>query len=238
METTPVPDEEPLRIAWWQRWLLATVRWGIFLPAVQLSLWRLGRTWRLLLVVGVGILITVVLICTVPLYSALVLNVSLQRQLNAQAPQDRNVEASMDLSPLGPLFVRDTLSEATMYADQYLHQFAPTDSWILAISNSYIPSAVNGQPLSRQIHQYPGLGNLSLQPYILDNQQALPHMRILSGHLVRLPSAANQHPQIMVTPQLGLKPGDTVSFTYPSYQEEPIYRHPDRSRRLGPQGSE
>ena len=47
-------------------------------------------------------------------------------------------------------------------------------------------------------------------------------MRLLSGHLVRLPSAANQHPQIMVTPQLGLKPGDTVSFTYPSYHQEPI----------------
>ena len=136
---------------------LAAVRWVFFLPAVQLSLWRLGRTWRLLLVVGAGILITVVLICTVPLYSTLVLNVSLQRQLNAQAPQDRNVEASMDLSPLSSLFVRDTLVRGRLCMPASIcSQFAPTDSWYLRHLQFVRPQRRQRATALPALHQYPG----------------------------------------------------------------------------------
>ena len=191
--------------------LLSLVWWLFALPPVQPSLWRLNRTWRLLLAVGAGILITIVLICTVPIYGNLVLNVSLQKQLSAQAPQDGNVEATMDLSPISTLFVQDTLSTTDTYASQYLNQFSPTASWYFAITNSYAPVALNGERLP--IRQRPTLDSVKLQPYILDNQQALPHLRILSGHLLQ-PTSPYQNPEIMVTPQLGLKPGDTISISY------------------------
>ncbi len=210
--------DQRVRPKWWQQYLSSVGWWFLALPPVQLSLWRLERTWRLLLAVGAGILITIVLICTVPIYGNLVLNVSLQQQLSALAPQDRNVETTMDLSPLSTLFVQDTLSVSDTYASQYLHQFARTDSWYFAVTNSYAPVAVNGQRLS--IRQQPTLDTVTLQPYILDNQQALPHLQILSGHLLQATSPY-QNPQIMVTPQLGLKPGDTITISYVGPNKEP-----------------
>src|SRR5215472_1086946 len=47
--------------------------------AVRLAFMRLTRGWELLLAVGVGILVAVILICTVPLYNSLVANIQLER---------------------------------------------------------------------------------------------------------------------------------------------------------------
>ena len=75
-------------------------RWISPLSSSRLAIWRLGRSFRLLLAVGFGILVAVVLICTVPLYNSLVSNVQFQRQLSAQAPSDLNIEAVTTLAPV------------------------------------------------------------------------------------------------------------------------------------------
>src|SRR5690242_12319039 len=62
------------------------------LSSLRIALYRLGRGWKLLLGVGAGILIAVILICTVPLYDALVAGIQLQRALATSSPQDRNLQ--------------------------------------------------------------------------------------------------------------------------------------------------
>src|SRR5215813_2804597 len=63
--------------------------------SVRLALLRLTRGWRLLLVVALGILAAVVLVCTVPLYDTLVVDLQLQRTLNTSDVAARNLQAEV-----------------------------------------------------------------------------------------------------------------------------------------------
>src|SRR5215831_17970726 len=50
--------------------------------AVTLAWWQFRLTWRLLLVVGSGMLAAVMLVCTVPLYAQVALSAGLRGALN------------------------------------------------------------------------------------------------------------------------------------------------------------
>src|SRR5579884_2258197 len=65
-------------------------RAGVF-SAARLALLRLTRGWRLLIGMALGMVVAVVLVCTVPLYDALVIDLQLQRTLSTQAPAATNV---------------------------------------------------------------------------------------------------------------------------------------------------
>src|SRR5262245_42325573 len=60
--------------------------------AAWVGILPLRRSWPLLSTVALGILVAVVLIATVPLYTALVTDVQLQRELTLAGPLARNVE--------------------------------------------------------------------------------------------------------------------------------------------------
>jgi hypothetical protein len=59
------------------------------LAVLRLAVWRLGRSFRLALAVGLGILVAVILILAAPLYSGLVSNVALQQAMRLQLPPKR-----------------------------------------------------------------------------------------------------------------------------------------------------
>jgi ABC-type lipoprotein release transport system permease subunit len=78
--------------------------------------------------------------------------------------------------------------------------------------DTYLPPLkFNGTQLPSSAYAVPA--SAVLEPYLLDIQQALPHMNILSGRLPRF-TPTDQMPEIMVTSKLGLKPGDTVSIGF------------------------
>src|SRR5947209_5063290 len=62
-----------------------------FLPGLasttRLARWQLRQTWRLLLVVGLGIVASVVLVCVVPLYSQVTMTAGL-RSILTTFPQN------------------------------------------------------------------------------------------------------------------------------------------------------
>src|SRR5215469_15189619 len=93
------------------------------LAALRLAFWRLGRSFRLLLAVGLGILVAVVLICTVPLYSSLVSNVQLQRQLGGSAATDINIEADANAQPVSSATVNQILAGTQSYSKSMLNSF-------------------------------------------------------------------------------------------------------------------
>ncbi|HZU67551.1 MAG TPA: FtsX-like permease family protein [Ktedonobacteraceae bacterium] len=54
-----------------------------FPSMVTLALWQLRQTWRLLLIVGAGMIAAVILVCAVPLYSQVTMSAGLRDALNA-----------------------------------------------------------------------------------------------------------------------------------------------------------
>ncbi len=57
--------------------------WTSLLATLKLARWQTRQTWRLLLVVGVGILFAVILICTVPLYTQVAISAGIRDSINA-----------------------------------------------------------------------------------------------------------------------------------------------------------
>src|SRR5579885_3016766 len=68
---------------------------------VILALWRLRRTWRLLLLAGIGILAAVTLVCTVPLYSRVSMAAGLRNVLTA-TPQSAELTVQGSTALLSP----------------------------------------------------------------------------------------------------------------------------------------
>src|SRR6185437_4279687 len=75
------------------------------IPSIMtLALWRVRRTWGLLLLAGIGILAAVTLVCTVPLYSEVAMTAGLRGVLNA-TPQSSEITLQASLDVLTPSVV-------------------------------------------------------------------------------------------------------------------------------------
>lgn len=61
---------------------------------VTLAWWQVRPTWRLLLVMGIGIIITVAFVCTVPLYSDVTMTAGLRNVLTSPGQNADNVVSS------------------------------------------------------------------------------------------------------------------------------------------------
>src|SRR5487761_313776 len=57
--------------------------WTSFLATLKLARWQTRQTWRLLLVVGIGVLFAVILICTVPIYSQVAISAGIRDSINS-----------------------------------------------------------------------------------------------------------------------------------------------------------
>ncbi|MFI5274589.1 MAG: FtsX-like permease family protein [Ktedonobacterales bacterium] len=171
---------------------------------LSLARLRVGRGWRLLLAAGLGILVAVVLVCSVPLYTTLVGNVQLQHVLSSAVPTDTNIESDVFTIPIVPQGAADIT--AAMNAN------APTLSGFAAHTASYwelvqkpIPTAVT--PAARTLPESP-----RAEPLVFDYATALPHMRISDGRLPQ--DATDGIPEVMTSVKMGLKPGDLLTLNY------------------------
>ncbi len=59
--------------------------WVSLLATMKLARWQLRQTRSLLLVAGIGIVIAVILICTIPLYAQVAISAGIRDSLNATA---------------------------------------------------------------------------------------------------------------------------------------------------------
>jgi ABC-type lipoprotein release transport system permease subunit len=180
------------------------------LASLRLGLRRALRGWRLLLALGLGMLVTVVLICVVPLYTTLVPNVELQHILATSPSVETNFEFQIAIQPYTTDFASATDARASALAQRYLHSFAPTGWTYSELSASLPVVAVNGQTKLSQAQPALAPGSRAL-PMTFDYAAALPHMRILSGGVPQ-DAAPGQPYEVLVTPQLGLAIGDTMEL--------------------------
>ncbi len=137
---------------------------------------RLARGWPLLLAVGAGMLVAVVLVCTVPLYTGLVSNVQLQRAIHAGSPPAYNIQA-VAVSGTVAATPRGSASTAVLaLGKQYLAPFVSPAATYYAVSDDLLLLKLGSQtfnpsdPRARQV-TYDAL----------DFAAAAPHMHLLAG---------------------------------------------------------
>jgi putative ABC transport system permease protein len=178
--------------------------------SLRLAILRLTRSWELLLAVGVGILVAVVLICTVPLYDSLVANIQLQRAINTGDPTVRNIQPTVTSSVITPQLREQSNHIVTGLASQYLN-FAASTPLYYTVSANMLMIKAGTHSFNPADSQTP---NLIFEAF--DYSAAGPHMHFVSG---TFPSAAGsgQPPQVAVTEQmaqdLDLKVGDRIQGT-------------------------
>jgi len=185
-------------------------RAGIF-SAGWLGVFRLRRSWALLSAVALGILVSVVLICTVPLYSALMADIQLQRQLTTSGPLARNLEVRLDSDAISADVRASAEARLAPLARQYLAglvaprptYYVVSDATILtnAGTRAYDPAATATPQIRFQAFDYAA---------------AAPHMRFVAGAPPQA-AGAGAPPQAAVTEEmakdLGLQVGGPISVT-------------------------
>lgn len=174
--------------------------------SVRLAIARLSHGRALLAAVGLGMLVAVTLICTVPLFNALIIDTQLQQEINTGDPADRNIQISTS-SFVSESARHDAQSIVPQLAQQYLDRFtasAPTtfavsDAMILRSAGSSTYDAVKGPQATLQAWDY---------------SRIKPYMRFLAGGLPEAGSGSTI--QIIVTPEFAgdanLKIGSRITL--------------------------
>ena len=146
------------------------------LSAGRLALMRLSRSKALLLTVALGILVAVVLVCSVPLYNALVANVQLQRAINAGGPEARNIEVHLGSQTIDSTLQAKTDPLVHGLSQQFLGTFtesAPTYYTVGGTMLVWQAGAVKYDPSL--------ISTLQIRPEAFDYAATAPHMRFVAG---------------------------------------------------------
>ncbi len=141
------------------------------LPSIMtLALWRVRRTWGLLLLAGIGILAAVTLVCTVPLYSEIALTAGLRGVLNA-TPQSSEMTLQANWDTLTPSIVAQNYQDLNGIVQQQLGSYLlpRTDLFMQTpLLNFAAPAADSSYAVSL---------------YGAPMQEAAQHIKLLSGRL-------------------------------------------------------
>jgi ABC-type lipoprotein release transport system permease subunit len=180
--------------------------------AVWLAAQRLGRSWRLLLAVELGMLIAVALLATAPFYGDLVASAQLQNTLATSPSYDRNIQIDATIPSLAN-------ANLPQFVDQAVKSdVARTVGSIVSGPTEYLQTTrlltltkLNGKPIGEALPQYPVSKGAEDLPMAFDYAQILPYMKLYAGRLPR-DTAASAEPEVMVTPAMGVKPGARLTF--------------------------
>lgn len=191
--------------------------------SVLLAAQRLGRSWRLLLAVELGMLIAVALLATAPFYSDLVSSAQLQSVLTSAAPTDRNIQIAVTVpslyDPQTPAESRLSTLDTTVNGDVRNTVGAFTSG--IGGSTEYLQALrplalvkVNGKAVTAETPLYHvGAQDLAMS---FDYTKTLPHMKLLAGRTPR-DTSPGVDPEVMVTPAMGVQPGAILHFEDAGY---------------------
>jgi ABC-type lipoprotein release transport system permease subunit len=178
------------------------------LSAARLALRRLSRGKTLLLTVALGMLVAVTMICIVPLFTALMINVQLQRALSTSDPTQRNLEVQVRSAPVDAQMRVASDPQVKALARRYISGFTKPTSTYYVVADDTLLIGAGGKAFS-PVH---GPGDVSFRAY--DYAVAAPYMHIKGTAPQDLSSGTLQ---ALVTTQMaatfGLKVGDTVKAT-------------------------
>jgi ABC-type lipoprotein release transport system permease subunit len=169
---------------------------------------RLVRGWPLLLAVGVGMLVAVVLVCTVPLYTGLVANVQLQRAIHSGAPDTYNIQAVASSTSVSVTDRDGTNAAVTALGARTLRAFVQPQPSYYVISDSMLL-------IEAGEHTYNPARPDALQATYtgVDFASTADHLPLVAG---ALPRAGSANPQALVTKEMAdtlhIGPGDALTM--------------------------
>ncbi|MGH2517253.1 MAG: FtsX-like permease family protein, partial [Ktedonobacterales bacterium] len=186
-----------------------TRRHASIFSAVRLAASRFTRSWQLLLAVALGMLVAVVLICTVPLYDALISDLQLQQTINIGGPVARDVEVTAQSGGISAQVA--TQSQALM--GQLRSQFiAPYTTSTPTYYTETVPMGM--KQAGTHTYNIADVASSQVKFFGFDMATTAPHMRFLAGG----PAAASgSYVPVYITKQfatdVGLVPGDHLVVT-------------------------
>jgi ABC-type antimicrobial peptide transport system permease subunit len=150
---------------------------------VTLALWRVRRTWRLLLIAGIGILAAVILVCAVPLYSEVSMTAGLRGILNA-TPQD----SVLTVQGTGQVLTPPIAQQETQRVNSLMQQRLGT----------YLQKQTEFSLQTPQLNISSPTVDLGMTASLVgaDMQEATPHVQVVSG---RLPKPETSTLEIAIT---------------------------------------
>jgi ABC-type lipoprotein release transport system permease subunit len=198
---------------------LALRRHGSVLAPLRIvsSQWRHGRL--LLFMVALGMLVAVGIASAVPIYVNLAPDAQLQVAL-VRAPAETNIEVTAVSPTVDPNTAQTLNSQISTLGEQGLTAFAPTSMNYVSMQDPVPMADVNGAPPAKASPTLERAYALVLAYTLAD---ALPHMRLISGSLPR-DDASLALPDVLMTPQSGLKAGDIVTLGTRDFSARLRYR--------------
>src|SRR5258706_8965542 len=187
---------------------LALRRHGSVLAPLRIivsSQWRHGRL--LLFMVALGMLVAVGIASAVPIYVNLAPDAQLQAAL-VRSPAETNVEVTAVSPTVDPTITQTLNSQIATLGQQGLTAFAPTSMNYVSMQDPVPMADVNGAPPAKAS---PTLERAYAFVLAYNLADALPHMRLISGSLPR-DDASLALPDVLMTPESGLKAGDIVTL--------------------------
>jgi putative ABC transport system permease protein len=170
---------------------------------------RLTRSLSVALVVGLGILVAVVLICTVPLYNALTINLQLQHALSSGDPQARNIWIVTHNARISPDERSSINPLVTSLGQRYVTTFTSAQPTFYVTASRMSLLGATGQN-----YDAPGNSHPQLTFEAFDYATTAPHMRFLAGGPPQN-AASGTAPQVIITKEMAdgehLKVGDTIT---------------------------
>ncbi len=172
------------------------------LSMVSLARWQIRKTWWLLLVTGLGILIAVVFVCAIPLYAQIAISAGIRDALSAD--------------PVGPYLTVHSISQgvdaaATSAITQQIQQ--EMSDKLGSLVGKRAQFSLQAQGLTMLTHDtVPLVGSPQLTLIGATLNEAEPHLKLLRG---RFPQGNSTELEVAVTPEtataLNLSAGSTIT---------------------------
>lgn len=141
--------------------------------SARLALARLSHGRALLAAVALGMLVAVTLICTVPLFNALIIDTQLQQEINTGDPADRNIQTYIN-SYVSNTARQDAQSKVPQLGQRYLGSFTNGSPTAYAVSDALILRSAG--PYTFDPVKSP---QVTLQEW--DYNHIKPYMKFLAG---------------------------------------------------------
>lgn len=144
--------------------------------SLRLALMRLARGWELLLAVALGIVVAVVLVCTVPLYDTLVSDLQLQHAIHDNGTVARDIEATAQSALVSSTLRTQSSARVDGLGSQLLSPFVGAAHTYYAASDDVLLEAAGKRTYDVTSSRTPHVTFLAF-----DLASAAPHLRFVAG---------------------------------------------------------
>ncbi|HEX6478773.1 MAG TPA: FtsX-like permease family protein [Ktedonobacteraceae bacterium] len=173
-----------------------------FSSLVTLARWQLRQTWRLLLIVGTGIIAAVLLVCAVPLYSQVAMSAALRDALNS-SPTTSSIATHSSALLISHASIHSVEQQLNHETQRDLGQFVDSvPQFIIQSQGIPLSSCLSVARRDSSVGKTVGCQNINKYDQVqligASMQQAPDHVKLVQG---KLPLTNSSVMELAITPQ-------------------------------------